>query len=326
MAVEDVKIPKRMFNLDPRDKGKTTQKDSAEYWDEQAKAARAKREYLEETKMSQHITQPESPPEPPFKIEGKVNLGTFDFQEEKRRADETAERTRKDALDKISQAEKDRDEARKSLNDANLSHMQSQLGAKIEDLQRAIVQNDRGNIIEQLAGIEKLAGILGYQKPIAGPTDSALTIELKRLEWQMKKEERDFQRQMKADERLWQIELKKLDQQARESEGRLQAEKDKYSLLASTPERIGNVFAQAIMDRANDDTTVTQKNGVKQFHIEAGEGEFGEIPCPKCKTPIGIAPTLREAECINCHTKIAILRKPTPPLDEETVPDEKEYA
>lgn len=324
MTVEDVKIPKRIFNMDPRDQNKPTQKDSAEYWETQAKAARAKREYLEEQKMSQHISEPEPPPEAPFKIKGEVNLGTIDYQEQQKTAAAAAETARKEAQDRIVKAEQERDDARKSLTEAQIAHMNIQLGGKIEQLQQAIAQNNRGGIEEQLAAIDKLANTLGYQKPVPGPTDSSLTLALKELEWRMKKEDREFTRQMKQDERVWQIEIRRLDQQAHEAEARLKSEKDKYAMFASAPERAGAVIAQAMMDKANSggQAPITRQSrapaGGQTYHAEANEGEVGEIPCPECQSPIGISPTARKAECINCHTKISINRIPTSSPESES--------
>ena len=311
--IEDMAAPKRIFNLDPKAEKKAPPKeDTAEYWKQQAEAARHKREYLEENRMQESITSPPEPPESPFQVKGEFNLGKIDFQEQQRLATETAERARKEAAENVKEAEKQRDEARQALASGNLANMQRELGTKIEALQTAIADNNKGGIVEQLAGIEKIAGILGYQKPEVGPTDSTLTLEIKKLEWAMKKEDRDFQRLMKQDERHWQIELKKLEQSSREADAKLKQENEKYQALANIPERIGVAFAQGYKDRANGQQAdfETQEQIQKEtFHAEASEGEAGEIDCPQCQTAIGIGPTTRLAECAKCHTKVTVSRK-----------------
>lgn len=315
MAVEQVKVPKRIFTLDPREKPSPAPPNSAEYWDGQAKAARARREYVEETQMAERLAKPEIPPDPAFKFKGEVDLGKIDIQEQQKLAAEATERARTEARERITKAEQDRDEARQALNAAQLAHMHAELGGKIEQLQNAIAANNRVDIADQLAGIEKLAGMLGYQKPVAGPTDGNLTLELKKLDWQMQRENRDFQRQMKHDERTWQIELRKLDQGAQQADARLQQEREKFTMLASAPERVGAVIAKAIMENANgraaSDQSVSKPSKKRMtYHAEALEGEADEIPCPNCETPIGIAPNARRAECVNCHTKLLINRLP----------------
>jgi len=321
MSVEsDAKAPRKMFDLDPT-KPKDKNKDSADYWSEQARAARAKREYIEENKMAERISNPEAPPEPPFKIAGEVNLGKIDIQEDKRLAAEATERARKEAQDRVVKAEQERDEARKALGDAQMAHLKVELGGKIDALQQAVSQNNRVDISEQLQGIAKIAALLGFEKPIPGPTDSTLSLEIKKLEWQMKKEDREFQRQMKKDEREWQIELKKLDQGARESEARLKQEKDKYTAFANIPERLGSVVIKGLADRAG--STIEKQAPVTSYHAEAGEGEAGEVPCPNCNTPIGIGPTASQAECINCHTKLTISRKHSATAKEVATPMEE---
>jgi hypothetical protein len=309
-----LKVPKKMFDMDP--KGKKPDEDTADYWKKEAAAARAKREYIEENKMAERLNNPPEQPEPPFKISGSVNLGNIDVQEQQRQQAETTEKARTEAQERVTKAEEERDAARKALNEAQIDHVKAELGNKIDELKGAIANNNRGDFGEQLGAIMKLAGMLGFEKPKPGPTDSALTLEIKKLEWQMKKEDRDFQRQMKKDEREWQIELKKLDQQAKDAETRARAEREKYMAFANVPERIGAVVVQGMADRANGEQGQTiQKKAQKNkpqatYHIEASEGEAGEVACPQCKTPIGIAPNARSAECVNCHTKIDIKRIP----------------
>ncbi len=322
MAVEDVSVPKRILNLDPNERRAKKEEDSADYWQNQAKTARAKREFIEETKFADNITNPPSQPEPPFQIKGSVNLGDINFQEQQRRAEEAGARARQEAQDRIDKAEKARDDVLQQLHATQLAQVQDQLTAKMERLQEAISNNNRGDIVAQLQSIEKLAGMLGYQKIEAGPTDSHLILEIKRLEHQMQREEREFQQLMKESDRNWELRLRELDQRAREADAKLAHEKEKWNALVSAPERLGAALAQGYLEKgiagnANAPATANtiapvanNGSGKALYHAEANEGETGELNCPECQTPIGISPVAKKVECVNCGTKVSIKRLP----------------
>ena len=318
MAVEDVKVPKRLITLDPTGKNKK-EVDSSDYWEKQARTARAQREYLEEKTFADKIANPPDPPEAPFQIKGSVNLGDIDLTEQQRKTEESNALARKEARERIDKAEQERDEARQLAHNAQLALIQDQLTGKIERLQEAINSNSRVDIATQLQSIEKLAGMLGYQKIEAGPTDSSLVLEIKRLEQQMARDEREFQQRMKEDERNWTIKLRELDQRAKEADARLKHEQDKWNALVSVPERIGAAVAQGFMEKSMNGVMPTEapipqptvaSNGKQTYHAEANVGETGEINCPECQTLIGISPVAKKVECINCGTKVVIKRIP----------------
>jgi len=321
MAVEDVKVPAKVFNTDPTGvRSPAPTQNSAEYWSEQAKAARNRREYLDENRIAREITDPPPPQENPFQIKGSVNLGEIDFQQQQREAEEARDRTRRDAEARIAAAETARDAANKALHDAQIQHLGAELGGQIQQLNAAIAAgNNRGGIEEQLMAITKLAGLLGFEKPDPGPTDMSLTLELKKMEHLMAVDARNFERQMKQDERMWQLELKKLEQLGREAEAKLVAEKEKYAAFSNIPERIGGIVAAGLIDRpeggpppSSASTGTKKKNAPATYQAEAAPGEAGELDCPGCGTKIGIGPTARAAECVNCHTRISIKRSGAP--------------
>jgi len=312
MALEDVKVPKRVFNIDP--KGSQKKPAEEEYWEKQARVARGKREYMEEVKMTERISDPEPPAEPPFKVTGEVSMGKIDLQEQQREARAAADDERIRAEARITAAEAERDSSRQSLMDAQLSHMKDQLGGQIDQLKGALA-NGRQDLGEQIGNITKFAEMLGYQKVEAGPTDGSLTLEIKKLEWSMQKESRDFQRQMKKDEREWQLEIKKLDQIRIDSEAKLAQEKERWASFSNIPERLGSVVAQSMAEReGNGGGSVTD---TKTYHATAAEGEFGSVPCPVCNAAITVAAETTFAECARCHTKVAIERVKKPSEDEE---------
>ena len=56
----------------------------------------------------------------------------------------------------------------------------------------------------------------------------------------------------------------------------------------------------------------------KSFHIELNEGEAGTMECPSCKSPVGVGPETKVAECVGCHSKFEVVRVAPPiPSEEE---------
>lgn len=312
MSVEEVFVPPRRQVIDP--KGKEKNPDDPEYWERQKSAERAKREFLEEKKMIQQINEPPPPVvEPPFSIKGSVNLGNIDVQEQQRLAREETEKAKKDSEEKIAQLTEERNKAIETLHNAELSHVRQELGEKIEALSKAITGGSRKSIVDELTEVEDLASKLGYAKP-TGPTgasDFSFQIELKKLEHEMKRDDREFQRMMKKDERDWQLELRKLDQQIKDSEAKITAERDRWSMFAQAPERVGGIIAKGLIQNAAEAPSTVTKQG-KAYHIECEEGEVGEVDCPQCKTPVGIGPTARTAICAKCGSRFSIKRTPAP--------------
>ena len=47
-----------------------------------------------------------------------------------------------------------------------------------------------------------------------------------------------------------------------------------------------------------------------ELSLRAGEGDYGTIECPECRTPIGIGPTTRTAICVGCRAQFNIVRIP----------------
>jgi len=311
----DVTAPRRVIDAGTEStKPKPLAPNTAEYWRDAATGARAKREYIEETAMARSIADPPLPPEPAFQVKGSVNLGEIDIQEQQRLASEAAERARKEAQERVTKAELERDDARDAFQQAQIAHLHADLGGRIEALQSAAANNNKAGIAEQLQGVIQVAGMLGLEKPDPGPADGSLALEIKKIELQMKKEDRDFQRLMKQDERAWQIELKKLEQASREAEARLHADREKYASFANMPERFGSVVASALMERSSDGAEMGpalsgKKSGGSKHSATAAPGESGQLECPDCNAPIGVGPTTRIAECANCHTKVSIKRE-----------------
>jgi hypothetical protein len=335
MAIEEVYIPPKISNLDPT-KPLDKKDDQVVYWEAKLKEARAQREFLQEQQMANKITSPEEPPEPPFKVSGGINIGTIDLQEQQRLAREETEKARIESQLRVKEAMEQRDSAVNALHDANLKHMQDSLGTQIEQLKSAIQSGSRRDIVSEIESIETIASRLGLSRSgDAIRTDFDTQIALKRLEQEMKREDRKFALDMKKDERLWQLELKKLEQSERESQAKLEAERNKYSMIAQLPEQLGSTIAKGLLAGAGNtesggvQTQAQQPPQTKQTKqttrvIEAGIGEAGEIQCPVCGTAVGIAPTTQTTACVHCKQKFMIKRYDIETENSQEIPEAQE--
>ena len=50
------------------------------------------------------------------------------------------------------------------------------------------------------------------------------------------------------------------------------------------------------------------KKTASEFSLRAGEGDYGVIECPECRTPMGIGSTTRTAICVGCEAQFDIVR------------------
>jgi hypothetical protein len=320
MAVEsNIHEPKKISDVDPRSIGERKPDDVLAIENE-VKKARARRELVQETKLTEQIQTPPMAPEPPFKITGGINLGNIDYQEQQRIAREDNIRAQQQAQDRVEKAEKEAATARQSLNDANISHMRDQLGAQIEALKAAVTGGGKRDIMSELETIEGVAQRLGLQRAVANPgvADFNAQLALKRLEMEIKREDRKFNLELKRDERMWQLELRKLEQGNKEAEAKLEAEKNKLKFFADFPEQLGGMITKGIMARADNETPEPQRRVATQPTqpqqpvkvIEAYENEAGEVTCSNCGTLVGVGPTATSTACANCMTQFAIKRLP----------------
>jgi hypothetical protein len=326
MAVVNVNDPKEINKVDPHAAVVHEDQDVVALNNE-VKKQRARRELVQEMKMTDDLTNPPAP-EPIFKVTGGVNLGTIDLQEQQRQAREETARMQRESQERITRAEREVQEVRDSLNKANLEHMQQTLGGQIAQLQSAIQSGSRKDIFSELENIENVAAKLGFSKTngaaAAGMDSFKAQIELKRLEQELKREDRKFALEMKRDERMWQLELKKLDMQRLESEAKLESEKNKWNMIAGIPEQLGGVIAKGLIDHGVSGGAVAsqpqqQSNPQKPRMVEADEGAAGQFPCPVCGAMVGIGPTSAGAVCAKCGQTFNVTRIGAPvPVSPET--------
>jgi len=233
--------------------------------------------------------------------------------------EEEKEKRLKDEHDKAAEEAKSerekRETAEKALQDNQLNNMRKEFADKMGELQKTI---DKGmnpkTFLEQFSELQEAARQIGFQ-PGGGTVarEATADLEIKKLEWQMKKDEREFQRQMKKDEREWQLQLRRLDDErdARRDEARRQEKKEQW--LANAPQMLGSALAKGVLQGTLGSPEVSgnmQPPDAKVYHIELNEGEADEIPCPDCGTAIGVGEHSQSAVCVGCGKRYDVKRMP----------------
>jgi len=316
MAVRDVFAPKAENISDVTE---TKKKDDSEVgeWQKKAREAKSRLEYAEAQRMIDRITSPEPPPESPFQIKGSMDLGHIDFQEQQRLARESAEIAQKDASDKVAAARGETDKLREDLHNAQLLMIQQTLNSKIEQLQRSV---DAGmtqkNFGQQVAEIRELASELGYRKddsPPVGAGNVQLQLEMLKLQMMDKQQDREFKWKLRQDEKNFQLEIQKMNDLRAAQAAELERQRNRDDMWANFPKHIGSAISKGLIDSEGVASQPKSKN--KAYHVEAGEGESGEVECDNCHQPVAIGSTARKAVCANCGTSYSVTRIKKEPKD-----------
>ena len=317
MAVKDVFKPKATNLSDPQ----KPKEEKVGYWEKKAKEAQAEREYLEEQERMKRIGQPLEAPEPPFKMSGEFNLGKIDIQEQQRQAKEDADKMREEKDKALKDEQQKRVDAEEKAHQFEIQGVQQALTQKIDNLEKMVQQGmTQKNFAQQAAEIRELATELGFQRPdpaLASAGDATIRLEISRLNMEEKRLEREFKWKMRQDDKQWQLEMQKLqdDRGAKQAELAQQAKRD--DMFASFPQRIGSAIGKGMVE-SGEGGGVSERPKGKSHHIEAGTGDSGEVECPSCGQPIGIGPTARSAVCANCGTRLIVKRTETEaPAEEE---------
>jgi len=256
----------------------------------------------------------------PVQIEGKFNLGEYNFQEAQRQAEERATRAAeaesKRAAEAEERARQAEDRAHKAEMDGLRDMFTSQLNQLNEQVKSGMTQK---SFLDQYEEIKKTAEALGTKLGGFGDSSSpTLQLETLRIQQEMAREERKFDREMKESDRAWEMKLRESDRASMVAMEELKIKREQLSLLANMPKVIGHSVGQALAEKmeggggSTPDGVISKKAAApaapSEFHLEAGEGETGEFECPQCKTMIAIGPTTTMATCVGCKSRYPIIR------------------
>ena len=308
--------PKRVD--DPTMSQKEAENKEAKYWEEKAKSARAKREYEEEQAKTRLLSgQTESP----FKISGSVNLGSFDFQKQQEELKVSMARIKQDSDAQIAMLQKGNDDYREKVHDVQMKMLEQTWQVRFDALQKMLVETQTSRsrledktITQQIRELEETAGLLGYKRldsaALAANTPAELQLDILKLNMENARTDREFQRQMRQDERDWQLKLKQLELDATSKKAELEQAKERQNMIAGLPETLGRAIGRGIADKGTNEMISQQpaKQPAKQYHLEVNVGESGETDCPHCHNKIYIAKEAELAACASCGLKVPIRR------------------
>jgi hypothetical protein len=318
MAVENVFKPKTVNPVDPKVAAEKGEGDR-NYWERKRDEAKARLDYEEYVAATKKLGDT---PEPPFKIKGEVNLGTFNLQDQQNLAQERADKAIKDKDAEIKVERGRANTAEQQLQDQKIETIRQEFQHGMDDLHKVIEKltttNPKDNrpiyeqFKEQYTALQETAKALGYEKTSAG-RDPMVELEIAKLGFQQAREDREFQWKMEQDKREFDLKLIGLkdDKDFKQAQLAQQARKDE--MFANLPQTIGGAIAKGLLEGqpgvAGQPGNIGQKQPAPQnYHMEIPIGEAGTIPCPNCKTPIGVGPTQTLAECVNCKAQYPITR------------------
>lgn len=322
MSVEEVHVPGKVMSRDPK---MAKEKGGAKSYYENATAeARAKREFLEEQRMTDQIINPPEPPEPPFSVRGSVNLGDLDLQADRRAAEERAAQERADSQARLDAAMKEKEDLKDKMNEVTMAREVDRLMAQLksnEERLNAVIEGKNkssGDFFDEFERLQKIAGMLGWnQAPAAAPTGNpSMELELKKYDIQLERERQKWEIEKENNRREWEMRSEELKMKSQEAQARINAEREKLQTFSAIPERIGGVFAKAIIDGTRDKSGgVSSGGGNKSVEskvlgtIEAGLDEEGNTDCPNCGAQIFIPKKVTRAVCAGCRGIVNIVRK-----------------
>ena len=329
MTVENVFKPKTVKPVDPHAAPEKDEEDAG-YWTRKANSAKARLDYKEYEDAMARLGQQ---PDPAFKVTGAVNLGNIDIQEQQRQAQAQADKVRTDKDGELKterehsaglqdQLNKERTDSIRRDFDGKLT----ELNKTIERLGTATKKDERPlheQFKEQLTSLRELAQDLGLEKTSTGQ-DPMIALELAKLNYSQAREEREFKWKMRQDEKNFQLETRRAEDDRHYKQGLLQAQSKKDEMLANLPEQIGGALARGVLDSsrrgAPQQRPVGQSRAGPQT-IRIGEGESGTIGCAECESVIEVAPTTTVAQCLGCNARYPVTRvpagKPQPTEEDE---------
>ncbi|KKN59497.1 hypothetical protein LCGC14_0541110 [marine sediment metagenome] len=252
----------------------------------------------------------------PFKVSGKVDLGTFNYQDLLNKQTEEMKDLKKEANEEAAGQAAISNDLRERLHSKEMEVLTTSFAAQMQALTKMVESNaSRGSFMDQYNGVMEMAKTIGLSQPqLAGDVTQSMALEkmkfeqnleLKRMGREDRQADREFTRRLNLDAE---------EREAKKGERAQQAKRD--DMFAKAPQVIGGAIAQGLMANKGDGGGVSEQaspepkapKGKPGPHFEAGWGESGDGECPGCNQPIGIGPTAKTAVCANCGDSVPIIR------------------
>ncbi|KKK66866.1 hypothetical protein LCGC14_2959780, partial [marine sediment metagenome] len=125
------------------------------------------------------------------------------------------------------------DQLREQLHVAQIDTMKTGFQAQLDTMTQMIQANaSRGNFMDQYNQTKALATQIGFVAPGPGQSDMTTTLELKRLDYEQSRETRRLNREEKSEERRWQLELRRLDDEREERVEKQKSQAKRDAMIA----------------------------------------------------------------------------------------------
>ena len=261
-----------------------------------------------------------------FKVTGGMHLGNIDYQAMMQKQVEERDELRKEAEQAAANQQQISDNLRERLHVAEMQVLKTSFEAQMQLLTKMIEGSaSKGGFAEQLTAAREMAKELGFSQGSPNGGTEMIQIELKKLDFEHQMAMRKMNKDDKSEERRWQLELRRLDDEREGRKAELAQREKRDELFANAPKYLGGAIAQGIIASQGKGGGVAEEapagtkapRGKQGPHFEAGKGESGEGECPGCNQPIAIGSTARVAVCANCGEKVPIIRTDQIPAGEE---------
>ena len=167
-------------------------------------------------------------------------------------------------------------------------------------------EKSAGDITEEIKRVKETAQALGLtSQATATPPD--ILLELKRMDHDLKVKLEEMKDERDRRDKEWQLTLKKWEDERAlrlsEAQQKYDVDKERTEVFKSTFERGAKIIGRALTEEGEAPAGIASAS-----HVEAGEGEMGEFDCPKCHTPVAVAPDATRAVCAKCGFSVPIKR------------------
>lgn len=254
-----------------------------------------------------------------------------DLEQQARDAGEEARRLHEQEMERIKNerdtATKKAEEESARRKETEMAFQQSQTQMLMEKLSELQTQRKPFDLQleESLGYAERLAERMGFQKASAavpGADNPQLQLEILRLQLDAAQRQREWEWKMQQEKRDWDIKLMELQDKREYNKGQLAQQAKRDEGIFNIPQIIGGAAAQALFDRQQEKSGIGQRPAPPQaYQHQAPTGQLATVPCPECKSPIGIAPDTSVATCAMCNAQFQVNRQPgpatEPPIDNQ---------
>jgi hypothetical protein len=318
MSVEEIHAGPKITDAGP------LKSPAPDHWNTLAEQSKRQLEVMTNQKMMERLTQGDAPPpDNPIKMQGSINLGNIDFQATAREAQERADKIMLEREKEVKEERARREQAEAEATKLRIDALQTQIQSQMAEMTKMIqmgMQKPK-SFMEQYNEVKQLTSELSAinPAPATGGVNPTYQLEMLRMQAQMAREEREFKREMRNDEKKWNLGVEKLNIERQNAANKLQADKEHQEFLASSIKGVGGAIAAGLLQGGaggveepgpvtNKPSGISGQPKAHQFRAEAKQGEVGELTCPTCQQPIGIGPDTTRAICGNCGSTIDVTR------------------